>query len=151
MKKCLLILGLLVSLTTIANAQTEEKEVEQAIASLFEGMKTKNQELLEGAFLETAIMQTTISGENGATVTSNTVKDFINRIATTPDNTILDERILGYQIRIDGSMASAWTPYEFYINEGFSHCGVNSFQLVKTSEGWKICYVIDTRRKEGCK
>jgi hypothetical protein len=47
-------------------------------------------------------------------------------------------------------MAAAWTPYRFYRNGEFSHCGVNSFQLVKMAEGWKIVYIIDTRRKEPC-
>ncbi len=47
-------------------------------------------------------------------------------------------------------MANAWTPYEFWYNGNFSHCGVNSFQLIKKDEKWKIIYLVDTRRKEGC-
>jgi hypothetical protein len=72
------------------------------------------------------------------------------RISTTPEGTNLDERILDYQIKIDGALASAWTPYNFYVNGNFSHCGVNSFQLVKMDDVWKIVYIIDTRRKEPC-
>lgn len=150
MKKLIVIACILFFQTTFGFAQTEQKEIEKVISTLFEGMKSKNPILVEQAFLKDALMQTTIVGENGATVGSNSVQDFINRIATTPDNTTLDERILEYQIKVDGHMASAWTPYEFYVNDGFSHCGVNSFQLIKTSEGWKIAYIIDTRRKEGC-
>jgi hypothetical protein len=74
----------------------------------------------------------------------------VKRIGGTPVDIKLDERILAYEIRIDGPMATAWTPYEFYVNGDFSHCGVNSFQLVKFVEGWKIVYIIDTRRKEPC-
>lgn len=95
-------------------------------------------------------MQTVVAGENGSTLGSNSVADFVNRIATTPEDVNLDERILDYQIKVDGDLAAAWTPYEFYVNDQFSHCGVNSFQLVRTAEGWKISYIIDTRRKEGC-
>jgi hypothetical protein len=40
--------------------------------------------------------------------------------------------------------------YKFYVGETFSHCGVNSFQLFKDKEGWKIIYLIDTRRKDPC-
>jgi hypothetical protein len=43
-----------------------------------------------------------------------------------------------------------WTPYRFIFNGKFSHCGVNSFTLVKLNGEWKINYVIDTRRKEKC-
>jgi len=54
------------------------------------------------------------------------------------------------KILIDSQLASVWTDYKFYIGDKFSHCGVNSFQLVKLNDGWKIVYIIDTRRKEGC-
>ncbi|UJP66543.1 nuclear transport factor 2 family protein [Mongoliitalea daihaiensis] len=128
----------------------EELAIQQVIATLFEGMKSKDLEKIEPAFLPNAQMQTVNASPAGATVGTNTVQDFFNRIATTPAETILDEQILDYQIKIDGQMAAAWTPYRFYVNGAFSHCGVNSFQLVKTSEGWKITYIIDTRRKEGC-
>jgi hypothetical protein len=150
MKKFLVFFILTIALGLPLKAQ-EEKLVEEVISTLFVGMKTKNPDLVRPAFHPEAIMQTVVSGESGATLGSSSVQDFINRIATTPDNTVLDEKILEYQIKIDGQMASAWTPYEFYVNDTFSHCGVNSFQLIKTPEGWKITYIIDTRRKEGCR
>ena len=62
-----------------------------------------------------------------------------------------DERIAFDGIKIDGPMATAWTPYNFYFNGKFSHCGVNNFVLVKQDNGWKIQYIIDTRRRQGCK
>jgi hypothetical protein len=133
-----------------AFSQTEEKAVEDVIRSLFEGMKTKNAEQVAAAFYQEGLMQTVQAKPEGSTVGSNSVADFVKRIATTPAETTLDERILNYQIKVDGTMASAWTPYRFYVNGNFSHCGVNSFQLVKMAEGWKIVYIIDTRRKEPC-
>lgn len=150
MKKILVLILAIVFITPSLQAQ-EEKEVEKVIASMFVGMKNKDPELVKQSFHPEASMQTVIAGKSGATLGSNSVSDFINRIAATPVGTTLDERILDYQIKIDGQMASAWTEYEFYVNDSFSHCGVNSFQLIKTSDGWKITYVIDTRRKEGCR
>jgi hypothetical protein len=40
--------------------------------------------------------------------------------------------------------------YVFYVGDRFSHCGVDSFQLVRISAGWRIIQIADTRRKEGC-
>lgn len=131
-------------------SQTEEQQVEQVIRSLFEGMKSKNADQVAMAFSEDALMQTVIAKPEGSEVGSNAVADFVKRIATTPETTTWDEQILDYQIKVDGTMASVWTPYRFYVNGNFSHCGVNSFQLVKKAEGWKIVYIIDTRRKENC-
>lgn len=133
-----------------AMAQTAEQEVEAVIRSLFDGMRQKNATMVADAFYTEGLMQTVQQKSEGTTIGSNAVADFVKRITTTPEGTTLDERILSYQIRVDGAMASAWTPYRFYVNDTFSHCGVNSFQLVKMASGWKIVYIIDTRRKEPC-
>lgn len=37
-----------------------------------------------------------------------------------------------------------------YEKHGAKHRQPNSFQLFKGDDGWKIIYIIDTRRKEGC-
>ncbi|MBM3426013.1 MAG: hypothetical protein FJX97_03385 [Bacteroidetes bacterium] len=143
--------GIFVSLLGLsAFAQTPEQEVEAVIRSLFDGMRQKNAEQVAAAFAAEGLMQTVQQRPEGTTVGGNSVADFVKRITNTPASTVLDERILSYQIKVDGAMASAWTPYKFYVNETFSHCGVNSFQLVKLAEGWKIVYIIDTRRKEPC-
>ena len=147
----ILIAGLLgLFLCFQAFSQTEEAQVKAVIKSLFDGMRAKNADQVAAAFSSDALMQTIIDKPEGSEVGSNAVADFVKRIATTPQDTNLDERILDYQIKIDGTMASAWTPYQFYVNDKFSHCGVNSFQLVKMEGGWKIVYIIDTRRKEPC-
>jgi hypothetical protein len=61
-----------------------------------------------------------------------------------------DERIKFETVKVDGAMAIAWTPYQFYYNGNFSHCGVNMFQLIRMDGQWKINFLIDTRRKENC-
>lgn len=152
MKNKLVFLVLLFSWMAFpAISQSEEEAVKAVIVSLFDGMRAKNADQVSEAFTPEAIMNTVIAKPEGSEVGSNSVADFAKRISSTPAETQLDERILDYQIKVDGTMASAWTPYRFYVNGDFSHCGVNSFQLVKTAEGWKIVYIIDTRRKEPCK
>ncbi|AMQ54943.1 nuclear transport factor 2 family protein [Algoriphagus sanaruensis] len=150
MKKSILTIAILIGAIFTGFGQTPEQEVESVIRSLFEGMKSKNADQVAAAFSKDALMQTVIAKPEGSSVGSNAVADFVQRIASTPAETMLDEQILDYQIKVDGTMASAWTPYKFFVNGNFSHCGVNSFQLVKLAEGWKIVYIIDTRRKENC-
>jgi hypothetical protein len=131
-------------------SQTEEAAIKEVIESLFDGMRAKNANQVRAVFSENAIMQTIETTGTTGVVKGSSVADFVKRIETLPADTNLDERITDYKINIDGPMATAWTPYEFYANDTFSHCGVNSFQLVKMAEGWKIVYIIDTRRKDGC-
>ena len=53
-------------------------------------------------------------------------------------------------INTDGNIASVWAPYEFYIDDVFSHCGTNLFFLVKNSEKWKIVHYGYTIDKTNC-
>lgn len=148
--KYLLITLFAVMVVFPAFSQSEEAAVKAVIENLFNGMRAKNADQIAAVFAENAIMQTIeTTGETGV-VKAGSVADFVNGIGSLPAETNLDERITDYQIKIDGPMATAWTPYEFYFNDKFSHCGVNSFQLVKMASGWKIVYIIDTRRKDGC-
>ena len=61
-----------------------------------------------------------------------------------------DERLLSYTVQIDGNLAHVWTPYEFWFNGAFSHCGANAFTLARSNDGWKIVHLIDSRRNKGC-
>lgn len=48
------------------------------------------------------------------------------------------ERMWNPDVRIRGSIANVWTPYDFWIDGKLSHCGIDGFDLVKTDEGWKL-------------
>lgn len=67
-----------------------------------------------------------------------------------PRTEVRDERIWNLEIRVDGNFATAWMNYAFYLDDRFSHCGINSFQLFRGVDGWRIVQVTDTRRREGC-
>lgn len=107
--------------------------------------------MVHSVFIDDVLMQTIAPNRQGEiALTGGTLSDFLNALGT-PHDQVWDERILSYEIKIDGAMASVWTPYEFYVGERFSHCGVNSFQLMKGNDSWKIIYLVDTRKREGCK
>ena len=58
-----------------------------------------------------------------------------------------DEQIYDVEVRVDDRMASAWVPYTFYLDGVIKHCGVNSIELLRDQEGWKITQLSDTRRE----
>ena len=82
-------------------------------------------------------------------IRTDKVEDFAKQVGTSQAGD-LDERFTISKILVDGNMASVWVPYQFYYKGNFSHCGVNSFQLAKINNEWKIQYIIDTRRKDNC-
>ncbi len=61
-----------------------------------------------------------------------------------------NEQIYDVEVRVDGGMASIWAPYTFYLSGRVSHCGVNSIELLRGADGWKITQISDTRRTEEC-
>jgi len=126
---------------------SEEDLIKATIDQLFNGMKTSDSALIKKSFSKNAVLQTiTKTGE----VKNENINDFALSISNAEKQS-LDEKITFSNILIDGNLASVWTPYEFYYKGHFSHCGVNSFQLVKSNNEWKIQYIIDTRRKDNCK
>ncbi|MTI88097.1 MAG: nuclear transport factor 2 family protein [Balneolaceae bacterium] len=134
-----------------AHAQSEDvKEVKKTIQSLFEGMKKSDSAMVAAAFVKSPAMQTVAQNPAGETMIQHGDLEKFKQAVSIPKEQLWDERINSYDINIDGNMASVWTPYEFWVGDTFSHCGVNSFLMVKLGGVWKILSVTDTRRKENC-
>ena len=133
-----------------ATAQTTEDSVKAVINNLFAAMKNADSAGLKNTFSEWAVLQTITRTKEGETIVrTEVINDFASFVGKTTKGDA-DERISFGAIHIDGALASAWTPYQFYYKGNFSHCGVNSFQLIRIKGEWKIQYIIDTRRKEAC-
>ncbi len=145
MKKYIFIFVLLFGFSS--NAQ--KKEVQKAIETFFQGFHAKDSLKMKSVCIGKLILQTISETEKGNRFTEETPKEFYISIATIPSDMKFEEKILNYNIQIDGAMAHVWTPYEFYINGKLSHKGVNAFTLFKETEalGWKIIHLIDTRRQ----
>jgi sporulation-control protein spo0M len=152
MKKALLSLLLTAAATCPeASAQTSPAEtaaVKKTITTFFDGMRKGDSALVRGTLAPGVVLHT-ISTKSGGQLGTEKAAEFL-RLVGTPHTEVYDERITFEQVLIDANLASVWTPYQFYVGPKFSHCGYNSFQLVKMAQGWKIVHIIDTRRKDGC-
>lgn len=146
--KNLLFLSALLFTSTLVNAQSEA--VKAVVVQLFDGMQKHDSTMIRACFHPSARMQSI--GTNRKTgalelTTENSIDGFVKQIGSLPASLKIEERVLSYEIRIDAQMATAWTPYELYVNEKRQHCGVDAFQFYKTDKGWKIIALADTRRK----
>lgn len=132
-------------------AQEKEMEVEAAVREFFEAFHAQDTAGLRSMIAPGAILQTlrpTIDGD--VVVQSSELSTFLEGLASIPDSVDFREELLEINIRRDGPLAHAWTPYKFYINGGVRHCGANSFQWVQQQGRWKLIYLVDTRRKLPC-
>ena len=128
---------------------TEEQEVMQVVRQLFEGMKQGDTTLVHPVFHPNARLMTVIEKEGKTVLEESSIAEFIKAIGK-PHQQIWDERIHDPVINMDGALATVWTAYSFYLDETFSHCGVDAFQLMKSATGWQIIQITDTRRKGDC-
>ena len=151
MKPFFLLAGLLSSAPiTLAQQPAEIRAVQQTIQTFFNGMRQGDSAQVRATLAPGAVFHT-ISTRNGTPqLRPENPTEFIKAVGS-PHKEVWDERITFDKILIDAHLASVWTPYEFYLGSTFSHCGYNSFQLVKLNDAWKIAHIIDTRRKEKCK
>lgn len=146
-----LIVLTMISCGSSANAQTAEDSVKSVINKMFVGMREADTAMIKTCFADSMIMQTISRNKEGNLIVRNeSPSGFISFIAKEAKGNA-DERISFETVKVDGPLAMAWTPYIFYYKGQFSHCGVNSFQLVRFTGEWKIQYLVDTRRRQGCK
>ena len=150
MIRVIILIALFVT-TTMSAQLSSNDEVKVTIETFFEGFHKGDTVLMKSVMADKILLQTAVYNKEGKSVLlTEDVSELTEAIANRPKNQKWDERLLNFNIQVDGNMANAWTPYEFWYNGEFSHCGVNSFQLFNDNGKWKIIYLIDTRRKEGC-
>ena len=132
-------------------SQGQNQEIQKVIETFFEAFHVKDTVKLKTLCDDRMILQSIAENVKGTQLSNEKPQAFFKSIASIPAELNFQEKIMSYSIQVDGSMAHAWTPYEFYVNGKVSHKGVNAFTLFKkdspqTSE-WKIIHLIDTRRE----
>ena len=134
-----------------APAPADEKAAVLAtVRALFDAMRRGDSAAVRAVFVPNPQLSTMLVGRDGAPrLDTGNLDDFVKAVGT-PHAEVWDERTHDEEVRIDGTMAVAWTPYDFDAGSTFSHCGVDAFLHARQATGWKIVALADTRRKAGC-
>lgn len=141
---------LLISLSCILPARSQENEIRAVIEKMFQSMYKGDTATLRTCFIPGASFMTFgYDSKGNPRAKGDSLNDFLRGVGMTgPAN--MEERLTQWQCLMDDGLASVWTPYEFYFEGKFSHCGVNSFQLMQVQQEWKITMISDTRRRGDC-
>ncbi|MEO0972698.1 MAG: nuclear transport factor 2 family protein, partial [Pseudomonadota bacterium] len=71
--------------------------------------------------------------------------------AMTPSAARYFERWTGEPtVLVHGPLAVVWGEYDFWIDEAFSHCGIDTVNLARIGGEWKIAHFMWTVEREGC-
>jgi len=148
-----LMLGMALATTVLGAAQPTQTEDDKTavlatVQKFFDTMAARD---VEGARLVLMADGRTVSvrEQNGQAVArASTVEAYLDSLGK--GKTASRERMWNPEVRIRGAVASVWTPYDFWVDGKFSHCGIDAFTLIKTADGWKISSGTWTIEREGC-
>ena len=134
---------------TAPAASDDERAVLAVVDRLFAAMRAKDSAQMRRLFAPDARLVGTRTRPNGETVLQ---AQSWERFAAFNANDSREwiERRFGTEVRIRGSLATVWTEYDFHFGSTPSHCGVDAFQLIRMSDGWRITSVADTYETTGC-
>lgn len=129
-----------------ASAQDSKKDVLSVVNRLFEGMSAHDAQQIASTMTPDAKLVSTTPDKVSPPIAG---ADFASRIAANKSRLL--ERIWNPTVLIRGRIAVVWAEYDFHADGKFGHCGVDSFDLLKTEDGWKISAIQYTSETEHCK
>lgn len=124
-----------------------ERSVVAAVERLFEAMRTRDTAVIR-QLLAPELVLVSIGSEGTRAHRGQTVPDFLRAIAGSTEE--LRERMWSPEVRLDGSVATLWAPYDFHIGSRLSHCGHDAVQLINTGGKWIITGLTYTVRPAPC-
>lgn len=121
-----------------------------AVETFFTGMRARDSAKLAGVFTPRATWVTVAYREGKMTVGRRDAAPDVGRMIRAPQD--LDERFLEAPVvRVDGDVALVWGYYQFKVGGTVSHCGYDSFHLVREGGVWRLEGGLYTLRPDGCK
>ena len=137
--------------TITAQKNIEEEAIREVIATFFKGLHKGDSAVVSKTFHKDIKIQTTTTQKGKKILVTEAKTKLLTGIAAKDPKHVYFEKLLAINVQIDGNLAAVWTPYEFYFNGTFSHCGANSFQLFNNNGLWQIIYLVDMRKRQNCK
>lgn len=119
-----------------------------AVETFFEAMETNNWALAEPVMLGDAVLYGYRIENDDVVLSRVTAADYLESMRGRNDRLL--ERIWDVEILQHDRLATVWTPYDFYLNGEFHHCGRNSFSLIRNEQGWRIASVVYSMLAENC-
>ncbi len=134
-----------------AATETPKAEINQAIASFQSSLRAHEAEALGRLFLaESDAWATTLGDSTLKTMRIKhpeaprykvgARKSFLDFVGSTPSS--IAEDFHHVRIHTDGSVASVYFDFEFLMDGKVQNRGAETWQLVKTDDGWKIAAML---------
>jgi hypothetical protein len=128
-------------------AQDEKKEVLAVAQQFFTALEKGDTAIFRSLFLDDARNYFVQERDTKVRAGSQSPKSF-----KADKDRVVRERFIkdGVDVMVHNRIAVVWGSYNLWINDKFSHCGVDAFTLLKTDAGWKISSLSFSMETEGC-
>jgi hypothetical protein len=141
---------LFVTCFTLMSLMAYTQSAEEAVMSFFNAMNNSDTASLVPLLQHDLSLHSLMKSKRGLYEVFAESKDgFLKAIGSSVKGD-LNEVIYNVKSLQHDHIASVSMDYNFYYKNKFSHCGVNIFSLMHTSDGWKITSISDTRNVAEC-
>ncbi len=144
----LLLCGPFCITAAIANEAIDRAAVVNMVQTFFDAMTDRDVDVMRNLLTADGIFYGYRETAEGLQITRSAHAAFV--AGTGERNNTLIERFWDPQILLHDRMAVVWTPYDFYIDGEFSHCGIDNFNFLKTDQGWKITSIVFSMEPDNC-
>jgi len=146
----LLILAVALSYSIISFSQSDDRAaILETVQKFFDSIEFRDRQLLESILVPNSLNISARELDDGEAQFNVMSYDEVVTALTRPGRNA-KERSWDETVLIQGNIAVVWTPYDFHIDGVFSHCGIDSFQLIKQDGQWLISNSSWTLETENC-
>ncbi len=144
----LLLCGPFCFTAAIADEDIDRAAVVNMVQAFFDAMTDRDVDAMRTLLTTDGIFYGYRETAEGLQITRSAHAAFVAGIGER--NNTLIERFWDPQILLHDRMAVVWTPYDFYVDGEFSHCGIDNFNFLKTDQGWKITGIVFSMEADDC-
>ncbi|MBS1489054.1 MAG: hypothetical protein JSS93_00835 [Bacteroidetes bacterium] len=148
MKKFLLqLLITIIWVSAFAQQTSDKEEILKVAHQFFEALEKQDTVVFNKILVKNSFNCIVIDGKDSTRIFNRPSRNFNLK----PEN-IVKERMREKEIKVEihKRIATVWAPYDLWVNDKFSHCGVDVFIMLKGNKGWKIGTISFSIEKEGC-
>ena len=118
------------------------------VQQFFTAMEARDTAAIRRLFLPGARLARLEHRPDSSALGSTSIEEFLRQLPGARAR--LRERMWDPQVLEHMGLAVVWAPYDFRLDDRFSHCGVDAFTLLRTRDGWRITDVAYTVEPTGC-
>ena len=131
-----------------ATGAADSAAIVAAVNGLFNAMAKRDTTAARAVLMPGSQFISIRSGAESTTPRRQTDSTFLRSLAGGGQRLL--ERMWTPTVHVHGPIAVLWAPYDFHIDGKFSHCGVDTFSLARTTTGWQISGISYTVEQTGC-